>query len=328
MSAQSQQERLLNLLALLLHSDRPVPFHLIYHQLEGYAGLEIISARRSFTRDIHTMRELGVPVFYVEHLDPQSSGYEIPKEYYYLPKIELNESERALLSQIYSLTDKSMKSPLFRALHKMNYDQFQTEMEESSLGVAAERSDPLLSKISSFIAYGKTIRFDYQGIQSEQGTPRTLDPYGLGYYNHHWYLVGYCHRRQDIRCFKVARIQGKLTQLTKRVERDFKIPENFNIKKYIGTLASPPTQEPFTAKIRFDAKIAWMVQDQFSEPLCHLQEDGSLLLELRELNDPKLLFRLVAPYFHLAKILEPSWLIRDFYKLLKETYLENQTKGG
>lgn len=331
MSAQTQQERLLNLLALLLHSECPVPFQLIYQHLEGYAELEMISARRSFTRDIHTMRELGVPVFYVEHPDPHSSGYEIPKEYYYLPQIALSDSERALLAQIYALTEKTMKSPLFRALHKMNYDHFDLDTESTSLAVVAERRDPVLSKLSSFIAHGKTIRFDYQGIQHEKESARTIDPYGLGYYNHHWYLVGYCHRRKDIRCFKVARIHGKITPLTKRIERDFKIPEDFKIKKYIGTLASTATREPFTVKIHFDSKIAWMIQDQYTDPhseqsFCHTQPDGAVILELREMSDPRLLFRLVAPYFHLAKILEPVWLQQEFCKILRETCLEHQAR--
>lgn len=322
MSSQPQQERLLNLLALLLHADQPVPFHVIYNQLEGYAELEIDSARRSFTRDIHTMREMGVPILYIEQ-DTDQGGYEIPKEYYYLPRLDFSDSERALLSQIFWMTEKTMKSPLFRALHKLHYDQGLSLNfdQEPVLSVTAERQDPRLGKLSSAIAHGKTICFEYQSIQSEQGATRTLDPYGLGYYNNHWYLVGYCHRRQDIRCFKVTRIQGKIGPLNKRLERDFEIPENFRIHDYIGSLKPQKTSHSFSVKIRFEAQIAWMIQEQFFEKTTTLLEDGALLLEVQDVSDAKMIFHLVAPYFHFATILEPEWLRQDFYKLLKETYL-------
>jgi proteasome accessory factor B len=226
MSSPSQQERILNLLALLLHADKPVPFHVIYAQLEGYSDLGMDSARRSFTRDIHTMRELGVPIFYVEHQDVDSGGYEIPKDYYYLPRIDLTEPEKAIVSQISWMTEKSMKSPLFRALYKLNYDSpFENEFAPK-ISAAAEHDDPVISKLSSFIAHGKTIQFDYQTVASDQESGRVIDPYGLGYYQNHWYLVGFCHRRKAIRCFKVARILGgRFQTYNKRVERDFQIPQ-------------------------------------------------------------------------------------------------------
>ena len=58
---------------------------------------------------------------------------------------------------------------------------------------------------------------------------RRVDPYGLLFRRQHWYLSGYCHLRQDLRIFRLDRIQ----QLT-LLGQNFTRPENFNAAEHFN----------------------------------------------------------------------------------------------
>ena len=55
-----------------------------------------------------------------------------------------------------------------------------------------------------------SLRFRYYARQSQDGasaqSTRTADPYGLVHVDGAWHLVAYCHLRQDIRHFRVERM--------------------------------------------------------------------------------------------------------------------------
>jgi len=76
------------------------------------------------------------------------------------------------------------------------------------------------------------------GYQSEQQvtTQRDVDPYGLAYLGGRWYLVGYCHLRQDRRSFRLDRIRGAAL-----LPVSFGRPEGFDQIAYMNAaLASLP----------------------------------------------------------------------------------------
>src|SRR5712692_1195317 len=55
-------ERLLNLVALLLNSSRPLTFEEIRAKIPAYQQDDVASAKRMFERDKDALREVGVPV--------------------------------------------------------------------------------------------------------------------------------------------------------------------------------------------------------------------------------------------------------------------------
>lgn len=88
-------ERLVNLVALLLESRRPLTFEQIRAKMpEGYGQDDLQSAKRMFERDKDVLRDVGVPIevvatdaWEVEH------GYAILKDRYYLPEIDFTPEE-------------------------------------------------------------------------------------------------------------------------------------------------------------------------------------------------------------------------------------------
>ena len=59
-----------------------------------------------------------------------------------------------------------------------------------------------------------------------------MHPYGLGYREGEWYLVGRDTERDALRQFKVMRIQGAV-QSKKRGGNDFEIPAGFDIEEHV-----------------------------------------------------------------------------------------------
>ena len=91
-------ERLMNLVAALLHTSAPVSADVLRARVEGYdttAG----AFRRQFERDKEDLREMGVPIR-VESIpgsDPPLDGYRIERSEYYLPDPGLDAEELAAL---------------------------------------------------------------------------------------------------------------------------------------------------------------------------------------------------------------------------------------
>ncbi|MGH2727024.1 MAG: helix-turn-helix transcriptional regulator, partial [Actinomycetota bacterium] len=90
-------ERLLNLIALLLETRRPLSPDEIRSKIPGYDGGDV-AFRRMFERDKEEIRDLGLPLERVgtEVLE-SSEGYRIRKEDATIPDLDLAPDERAAL---------------------------------------------------------------------------------------------------------------------------------------------------------------------------------------------------------------------------------------
>lgn len=63
-------------------------------------------------------------------------------------------------------------------------------------------------KISNAIAENKTIQFDYVRSSDNQTTIRKLNPYLIVFYGDHWNLIGYSHKRNEIRNFILEQVSN------------------------------------------------------------------------------------------------------------------------
>ncbi|SEU27723.1 YafY family protein [Paenibacillus sp. NFR01] len=99
----------------------------------------------------------------------------------------------------------------FEVIHREIAPSVKAKLEELERAVAGECS----------------IEIEYHSSHAEQAQPRVIDPYGMLYWNNKWYTVGFCHLRNEIRSFRVERIQ----QIT-RTPMGFKRPEAFSAKEF------------------------------------------------------------------------------------------------
>src|SRR3569833_1148246 len=71
------------------------------------------------------------------------------------------------------------------------------------------------------------LEIDYVSTTQQQNERRPNDPYGIVHHAGEWYVVGFCHKRGDVRTFRIARIAA-LRPLGDRFER----PAAFDLDAY------------------------------------------------------------------------------------------------
>ena len=83
-----------------------------------------------------------------------------------------------------------------------------------------------LATLSLAAAHGQSVSLQY--ITDDTVTERVVDPYGVVNVERYWYTVGFCHLRQDIRIFRLDRIQN----ITREVGT-FNRPTDFDCHAYV-----------------------------------------------------------------------------------------------
>ncbi len=122
------------------------------------------------------------------------------------------------------------------------------------------------------------MQFRYRSMARDEIGVRTMNPYALFSDNGVWYVVGLDLERDDIRTFRVSRIQGDITFATSR-ERDFRAPTDFDPSEFRGR---PPWQigEPAgEARIEVAPDTAWWVERSFGASERAHVEDGVFVTE-------------------------------------------------
>lgn len=196
----SKLERLLNLTALLLDTERPLLTDDIGRLMEGYPP-EPASFRRTFERDKDDLREMGIPVEVVE-VDPADRtklGYRILPERYYLPDPGLEPDELAAVK----LAMGAIRMDGVAAadtLRKLGGADVPAGPELASVPTPA-----VIGDLHNAIAEHRLVEFRYRDEL------RTVEPIRLDYQRGRWYLIGFDRLRDDRRSFRVDRIDGAVT---------------------------------------------------------------------------------------------------------------------
>lgn len=188
-------ERLTNLLALLLESERPLTLVQITGALAGQYPDAERPRRAAFERDKAALRDIGVPIE-SERFDDNAT-YRLDRAAYELADLELDADEtRALQVAVAAVrTDTSAGRD---ALWKLGGASAGNGAAVSA--VLPQR--PELPVIRSAVANRSTLVFVYRGDRRE------LDPWGLLLRGGFWYVVGHDHDRNEKRTFRVDRFDG------------------------------------------------------------------------------------------------------------------------
>jgi predicted DNA-binding transcriptional regulator YafY len=87
-----------------------------------------------------------------------------------------------------------------------------------------------------------------------QETHREVDPYALIFRGGLWYLIAFCHLRQDMRTFRIDRIQN-----VEEGNRKFSIPRSFSARDYIERTMQ--FEDNYTIRVLMDKEIAPYIRE-------------------------------------------------------------------
>lgn len=321
MSSIRREERILNLLAVLLAARSPVPFSTIRGVVSGYddpASEEALEKR--FDRDKADLRKLGVPLSYVAEDDFGRSGYRIEKERFFLDEVRFTVEEGIVLAALTRSVEAgrgdALAENLRSALAKIGVDSpltgaFRDSVAEQQLLDArvsaggAEEPGPLPA-LAEALAARRPVRFVYYSLGADRVGERSVEPFGVAWHHGQWYLVGRDREKGEERVFRTSRIRGGVEVLP---GPEYEIPDDFDLRSRIEVAPWLFARgEPRTARVRFRRDVAWMIGEnlrpgQTFEP----DEDGGGVLAL-PMTDEASLIRWVAEYGPAAEILEPEEL--------------------
>lgn len=270
-------ERLLNLIAALLDSARPMTAEEIRTRIAGYDQANHEAFRRAFERDKEALRAMGIPLE-VRTTDPfaeQADAYTIPKARYYLPRIDFDPDEVAAL-QIAAEILLGAGEQAGAALLKLSIDTPPAPHAGPRVvwGADLAAEQPLLAPLYAAQIDRRRVTFGYTTASGVTST-RTVEPYRLLHRSGHWYVVGRDIERDAVRAFRVSRITTKIEV----GEGGYAIPADFDAAAHLGEAWEiGDSTEP--AIVRFDAAMRWWPEQNMSSFPQREAPGGALEVEI------------------------------------------------
>jgi predicted DNA-binding transcriptional regulator YafY len=247
-------ERLVNLVALLLDSPRPLTFDEIRQRMaEAYEQVDLDSAKRMFERDKGILRDIGVPIGVVA-MDAWETdqGYTIPKDAYYLPEISFTPEEiSALFVAAHAGREASSAEEAVRKLLYGSQGGILVGVPGFAITTDAA-ADARLTAAAEAVAEQRSVRFAYRTSRGAEAE-RHVDAYGLAVRGGHWYLVGRDADRGEIRSFRLSRVGSDLTD----AGAGSAPPDGFRASDHVQVGPWGPGAPVERARIAFAPEVAW-----------------------------------------------------------------------
>lgn len=181
---------------------------------------------RTIYRDIISISEASIPVYF-------DGGYKLLHNGF-LPPTSLTGHEAGFLTGL-------LKSPMFlgnKPYHEM-IERILDKIEsvenpaarDGIVSVGATSTEKtgdnrFASVLEDAIRERRMVTVSYLSLKNEK-TTRRIAPYAMTFRRHAWYLVGYCYLRNEIRTFRLGRIQSIEPSREK-----FIMPEDFSVGEY------------------------------------------------------------------------------------------------
>lgn len=209
---------------------------------------------------------------------------------------------------IESVLDKIRKTVSPKALEhlgKLEHSLYAAQRKQKDYG----RYKQLLDRLMDATAEGKTVEITYHTMHSDKITVRKIDPYKIWYYENTFFLIGRCHRHNEVRMFVVERIKT-----LKVLKEGFSVPPDFSIEQYVRESFGVMHGDTVTVVIRFDKEVAGYIKEKEWHPSQKIKvnREGSVTVTLTVSGTAEVKHWAMS-YGHHAQIKEPASL-RDEVK--------------
>ena len=174
-----------------------------------------------------------------------------------------------------------------------------------------ENDSILFEKIKNSILEKKVIEFIYFNTKGKN-SKRTVEPLKLWFKEKAWYLFAYCHKKKDIRQFKIARIKN-LELTCEHFERELKKEDLKNQNNMNG--------KGTKIVIEIDKSQAYRVYDEFFEENIVKKENGNFEITI-EIFENEWLYGYLLSFGEHLKVLKPA-RIREILAKKVEKMREN-----
>jgi len=323
--AARRQQRLVNLVLLLLSTRQFITAERIRDTVEGYEVSEDAANpdeafKRSFERDKAELRELGIPLETGRNsaFDTED-GYRIARKDFELPPIEFTADEAAAVGLAARLwSSATLASEARTALIKLRAAGIEIEEPPGADALPLlAGNEPALPQLVAAVSEQRPVQFDHRKPWADGADKRTVEPWGVLSWRGRWYLVGYDGDRCAARTFRLDRIVGEIRLLpgSNSTQR----PAGLNM---LDLVRGANEQSGQAARVRVTPGRA----GQLHRLATNSQRDGEGEILTIEFRDSDRLAGLVAAAGKDAVVLDPPELRRAVIALL--TAVARNPVGG
>ena len=276
--------------------------------------------RRTIMRDLDYLRDsLSAPLEYC----PRRRGYYYTENDYTIDLLNLTEGELISLCLGHNLLLKCRGTPYekhivsafgkicallqdtisldFGILDHIDFDLEPLRGEDEA--VAAN-----FAAVAMAMQQKKTLKITHYAAARGDWQERLVDPYSLRYYRGAWYLIGFCHLRQEYRFFALDRI-GDI----RCTDREFQKRLDFDIEEFMrDSFQFYKGEEAKEVSIWFSPRQARWIREKQWHPSQKLAEqpDGSVILTMTTSGLDRVKSWILS-FGSEAKALEPPDLVKE-----------------
>jgi len=246
---------------------------------------------RTIQRDIAFLKDqLGAPLEFCR----KRNGYFLSDLSWSLPAFQLTEGELVSVFLAERLIRQFRGTPFETDLSRAFERIVRMLPEEITVNLAAA-ADTLsvtpcvlttqdvetFHSLTSAIRQSRQLRLRYWSASQNLETDRTVDPLHLSLVDNDWYLIAYCHTRQETRMFSTVRIRS--AQPTGEM---FERPVGFDITTYLGNsfrAVRGDGDQMWLVRLRFRSEMAGRIREKVWHHTQTLEEqpDGSVIMRLQ-----------------------------------------------
>lgn len=278
-------------LRALLHQG----YKLSLSELQQYLKIGERQIRRVIDRlkagglPVSDYRHDGLKYFYLpeEHRTQKVSCAEFTQQELKALLLSVKAGKSTLVDTPYKLALEKIQRKLVEIVQPLAYIfEAEEELEEWSFD---DRNVQTLVpvhfyKIEEAISQRRSIRIDYVTASRESVTSkdRKLDPYVLARRGQNWLLVAYCHQRQSLRNFSMARITRLVLCDPGQEQAHYTIPDSFDPSTHFrGALGVMNSDTCYEMRIRVEAEKAIYFKGKRYHPTQIIEEEdenGNLIV--------------------------------------------------
>jgi predicted DNA-binding transcriptional regulator YafY len=296
--------------------DRLIRILRIINIIQAYPGIKARelaelceTSERNIYRDLILIDGAKIPITHEGH----GKGYKFIGDFKQYP-LDWNEEELNAFKLLPVLLKKEYQTSTFQSAYEKVMVAYSVQQAErmsflseipkvirSGKVIGSSTEASLISLISDAILSSRTIEAVYHTQSRDVTSKRKLDPYFLMPRKNRFYLIGYCHKNNEIRTFRLSRFKDV------KVLKDKFVRDEINLEKYFQyTWSVIRGENKIDFKVKFSKDVARYIKEEEYNilPKFTTLEDGSLLFEVT-VNDDREFLKWVLQYGPDAEIIEP-----------------------
>jgi predicted DNA-binding transcriptional regulator YafY len=282
-------------------------------------------SERTIYKDIISLSSANVPIYF-------DDGYKLLTDAF-LPPLNFSLDDYLVLKLGLGSSPLSINTPLGKSAKRV-LSKIDSSLSQEVKNRLSDLGDPLRITLKTTIDFNKlglifnlieqsilnrrTIRLDYEGLESGKSS-REIDPYALIFRRHSWYLLGFCHVREEIRIFRLNRIYKVIL-----TDKNFEKKPDFSIEEFFKNSWEIYQGELTEVKLRFFGKAVKVIESSQYHPSESLnkQDDGSLVYSVK-VSGIEEISRWVLGFGEMVEVLEPVELrvnIKETIQKMQKLY--------